>query len=148
MHLTQILLNLVINASDAFTDGSGEVVLRTHFDQMANRICLMVEDNGPGISPELHEKIFDPFWTTKGQQGTGLGLSTVREMVEFNEGEIELLPVDQGSTFMFVSRCLVSCLPQRRPWKNWLICLARRACFTGGRHPGICRSHRDRNCIN
>ena len=69
-------LNLVINAIDAIND-TGTVYL----DADVNPDCvkITVRDDGPGMSPDVLKKCTEPFFTTKGELGTGVGLSTVRE---------------------------------------------------------------------
>ncbi len=87
--LEQVLVNLVLNASDAMPDG-GELALRTSGHD-ASRVCFEVEDSGHGIPPNLHERIFEPFFTTKGtEKGTGLGLSVVHGIVTAHGGRVEL----------------------------------------------------------
>jgi two-component system, NtrC family, sensor kinase len=69
------LLNLVVNARDALPDG-GRVVLRTSTGE-EGRACLEVADNGPGMTDEVLRRALEPFFTTKGEAGTGLGLPQV-----------------------------------------------------------------------
>ncbi|QRO03064.1 two-component sensor histidine kinase [Archangium violaceum] len=82
--LAQVLLNLLVNAGDALEEAKvqgGEVTVRGVAE--GGRVTLMVEDNGPGIPPEVLPRVFDTFFTTKGpEKGTGLGLSISRELVE------------------------------------------------------------------
>jgi signal transduction histidine kinase len=77
--LSEVLSNLIVNAIEAQPSG-GRV--RVGLARHADRLEILVEDDGPGISPELRSKIFQPFFTTKAA-GTGLGLSIVaRRMAE------------------------------------------------------------------
>lgn len=70
--LNQVWTNIIDNAADAL-DGQGEITLRTR--EESNWVVVEIEDNGPGIPPELQSRLFDPFFTTKPPgQGTGLGL--------------------------------------------------------------------------
>lgn len=99
----QVLLNLCVNARDAMR-GGGVLTLRAEnsllSESAAERIAgasagewvvLHVEDTGTGISPDVLEHIWEPFFTTKGAEGgTGLGLSTVRGIVESHKGFITL----------------------------------------------------------
>jgi len=66
-----------------------------------NGLALNICDNGPGIPPELHEKIFTPLFTTKkGQSGTGLGLAISSELMQRMHGRLELVRSDHnGSHF-------------------------------------------------
>ncbi len=101
--LNQILTNLCVNARDAVS-GGGVITIETcnqsidatyaraHADfAPGDFVQLSVSDSGCGISPELLSRIFDPFYTTKGQgEGTGLGLSTVYGIVRQNGGFINV----------------------------------------------------------
>jgi len=82
--LGQVLLNLLLNAADAIEDAKvrdGQVVLKV--EVVAERVRLLVEDNGPGIRDEHLSKLFTTFFTTKApEKGTGLGLALSREYVE------------------------------------------------------------------
>jgi len=83
--VNDIISNLVVNALEATPHG-GHVAVGIHIG--ASACCLEVEDDGPGISPSLREKILQPFFTTK-SQGTGLGLAIVaRRVAEFG-GKID-----------------------------------------------------------
>jgi two-component system cell cycle sensor histidine kinase/response regulator CckA len=109
----QVLLNLCVNARDAMPKG-GTLGLKLANRRLnaaeAGRIAggrvgdwleITVSDTGTGIPPELLEKIWSPFFTTKGLgQGTGLGLSTVRSIVASHHGFVELdTAVGRGTTF-------------------------------------------------
>jgi signal transduction histidine kinase len=82
--LTQVLLNLLVNAGDALEEAGvtrGQVCVRGEAGEA--RVALLVEDNGPGFPPEVLPRLFEAFFTTKGpEKGTGLGLSISRELVE------------------------------------------------------------------
>jgi two-component system, NtrC family, sensor histidine kinase HydH len=94
--LKQVLLNLVINAIQA-TDGRGEVTLRA--SRQNDKVLMQVKDEGCGIHPENLDKIFDPFFTTK-DNGTGLGLSVVHQIVEQHGGLLTAESNrDKGMTF-------------------------------------------------
>jgi PAS domain S-box-containing protein len=96
----QILVNLVINAVDA-TNGEGTVTV-TVTAERGRRVTCAVHDTGGGIAPALLEKIFEPFYTTKGDLGTGLGLPVVREIVTSYGGSITVdSSRDTGTTFTF-----------------------------------------------
>ncbi len=75
----QLLLNLAINAIDAFDGGEGRLVFRFASAPSDGVVCLSIEDNGPGMTPAVRERIFEPFYSTK-KQGTGLGLSIVHRI--------------------------------------------------------------------
>ena len=108
-HLQQVFLNLTLNALDAMPDG-GTLHLRSYPsdhpasapDVAPDRICVEIEDTGVGIPEGEIDKIFDPFYTTKGPgEGTGLGLSVSYSIVKEHSGEIEVRSVEgQGTTFI------------------------------------------------
>jgi signal transduction histidine kinase/DNA-binding response OmpR family regulator len=91
--LTHALVNLVINSRDALK-GKGKI--RVVVDQTvtsgrssAGKLArITVTDNGPGIPPRVLERVFEPFFTTKGKNGTGLGLTTVRRLIEGAGGTV------------------------------------------------------------
>ncbi len=71
--INQVIINLVMNAGDAM-DGNGILALRTYCDRSAQKAFLEVSDTGCGISKEHLSNIFNPFFSTKGQEkGTGIG---------------------------------------------------------------------------
>lgn len=84
--LSQALLNLCLNGFDAMKNG-GHLTLAVSGGK--NRICILVKDTGCGIPPEIMEKIFDPYFTTKGS-GTGLGLPMVHKIIREHNGEIDV----------------------------------------------------------
>lgn len=87
--LNQVWTNLIQNAADAM-DGKGEIVLRTRSEN--GWVVVEIQDNGPGIPPDLQERIFETGFTTKSRdKGTGLGLGSSRKIVEErHRGEISL----------------------------------------------------------
>ena len=93
----QVLLNLLLNSLQAIDqDGSIRVAVK----QKGGMAVIELTDNGRGIAPEHLPNIFRPFYTTKGE-GTGLGLSLVRRIVEDHQGRIEVTSaVGKGSTFV------------------------------------------------
>jgi CheY-like chemotaxis protein len=101
--LQQVLLNLAINARDAMPEG-GTLVLEAHLATLDGHevnmqppleagvyACLLVSDTGEGMPPEVAERVFEPFYTTKPRgRGTGLGLSTVYGIVTEAAGSISV----------------------------------------------------------
>ena len=88
IQITQMLLNLILNAFHAMED-SGVLEIETTYDD--HFITLQVSDTGCGIPEELHKKIFEPFFTTKDSgKGTGLGLAIVAQVVEDHRGTIHV----------------------------------------------------------
>ena len=91
--IQQVLLNLVINAEQAMlsSNGRGTMVVRSWHDVEREAVVLEINDDGPGIAPELQAKIFDPFFTTKEVgKGTGLGLTVAYAIVQEHGGRIRL----------------------------------------------------------
>ena len=89
--LTQVLLNLVLNAGAAASPG-GFVRVRAHAIEDGS-VRIDVEDDGPGVAPEVRGRLFEPFVTTKDVgEGTGLGLAVCRGIVESAGGAIEYDP--------------------------------------------------------
>lgn len=113
LQMQQLLINLIINASDAQPDG-GFVGVSTRHHELNQRttfggnildigayVCISVEDNGHGMSQAVKERIFDPFFTTKEKgRGTGLGLSVVHGIVKNHRGYIDIQSIENsGTTF-------------------------------------------------
>ncbi|MGC0389113.1 sensor histidine kinase [Bradyrhizobium sp. USDA 241] len=99
--LQQVLVNLIVNAIHAMPDG-GTLTLHA-FDAEHDGhqgVAIEIADTGIGMSTEVIEKIFDPFYTTKRRQGTGLGLSISQTLIERQGGQITAESrVGSGSTF-------------------------------------------------
>ena len=101
----QILLNLILNAIQAI-EGPGKITVE--IEPQGDNAAIIVSDTGRGIPPEHLPNIFRPFYTTKGN-GTGLGLSLARRIVEEHHGRIEVTSsVGKGSKFVVL-------LPLQRP---------------------------------
>jgi signal transduction histidine kinase len=96
----QAVLNLLNNALEAVEEGNGAVTLSTEFDAEAARVRIVVADNGVGIDPERRKHLFEPFYSTKGQKGTGLGLAVTKKIVDEHAGTIRFESTQgQGTTF-------------------------------------------------
>jgi signal transduction histidine kinase len=103
--LEQVVVNAVQNAAQALEGRSeGEVRVRTRVEREGSHVRLSVEDNGPGIAPDVRGRIFDPFFTTKQRTGgTGLGLAITYGIVEQHRGRIEVdTEVGAGTAFHFL----------------------------------------------
>ena len=83
--LIQVLVNLLRNAIQA-TEKSKRILVRAQQD--AGEVVFAVEDEGPGVPSELRDKIFEPFVSTKGDKGMGMGLYMARLIVESHQGQI------------------------------------------------------------
>jgi signal transduction histidine kinase len=96
VQLSQVLVNLITNAVQAMPNG-GRIVIST--DRKGRHVRLKVSDTGSGMTPKVKEKIFEPFFTTKPVgQGTGLGLSVVRGIIDSHNGKIIVNSVPQKGT--------------------------------------------------
>ena len=100
-NLTQVFINLLINAAQAIDVGSRKGTVSIRSSVAADHLIVSVTDNGQGLSEEAKDKIFDPFYTTKAiGDGTGLGLSVVYNIMQAHNGTIEVNSVpEQGSVF-------------------------------------------------
>jgi signal transduction histidine kinase len=85
--LREMLTNLIFNAVDAMPEG-GTITIRTRAE--GERVLLEVSDTGTGMTEETRQRCLDPFFTTKGERGTGLGLAMVDGITRRHEGTIEV----------------------------------------------------------
>jgi signal transduction histidine kinase len=96
--LSQVLMNLLINAAEATPDG-GRITVSAKKLTFVDSIEICVSDTGSGIPPEVLPHVFEPFFTTKPGKGTGLGLSISATYVRRNKGEIRIDSVlNRGTT--------------------------------------------------
>jgi PAS domain S-box-containing protein len=111
--IEQVVMNLIINARDAMP-GGGSIVVRTMLVDAARYpvpviggvasegtyAVLTVTDTGCGIPKEVQDRIFEPFYTTKGMEGTGLGLSVIYGIIQDHQGGVQLSSLPgKGTTF-------------------------------------------------
>lgn len=97
VRLIQVFSNLVLNAYQAM-GRRGRLAIES--DLEADRICVRLEDNGPGISPDKLSQIFEPFFTTKpAGEGTGLGLYIVRDILREAGGDVQVASQPGSTTF-------------------------------------------------
>jgi signal transduction histidine kinase len=100
--IRQVLSNLVVNAKDSMTRG-GVLRVRTRLVRksgMKEMIRIVVADSGCGISRALLKSMFEPFVTTKGERGTGLGLWIVKGIIENHGGKLRVRSrIDKGTVF-------------------------------------------------
>jgi signal transduction histidine kinase/CheY-like chemotaxis protein len=96
--LREVLTNLVFNAVDAMPHG-GRISLETSIEN--DRAALRVIDTGTGMTEAVRRRCLEPFFSTKGEHGTGLGLSMVYGIVERHRGQLEIeSAVSKGTTFI------------------------------------------------
>jgi C4-dicarboxylate-specific signal transduction histidine kinase len=107
VQLQQVVLNLLLNASDAMSgveDRPRQLVIRTQRDD-GDRVRLTVKDAGVGFEPEGMDKLFEAFYTTK-SGGMGIGLSVSRSIIENHHGRLWATPNDgPGAAFSFSIPC-------------------------------------------
>jgi CheY-like chemotaxis protein len=121
----QIVMNLIINASEAIAETGGEIKVSTSRLVLTGEsgpenpmhlpagdyVVLEVSDTGVGMSEEVQAKVFDPFFTTK-FAGRGLGLAVVQRIVRDHGGAIDLVSAPgKGSTFRMVLHCIGGTAP-------------------------------------
>jgi len=95
-HLRQIVWNLLRNAWRYSRKQAGS--LHLSLERQGSQLQLTIRDDGPGVSPEHRDKLFEPFFTTDAQ-GTGLGLFLARELAEANAAQLAYLPTHGGAAF-------------------------------------------------
>lgn len=96
--LMQVLLNLLRNGAQAMQGKPGELTILV--DEADGSARITVSDTGCGIAPEHLQRIWEPFFTTKGSEGTGLGLGICRRIIEGHDGDIICQStLGQGTTF-------------------------------------------------
>ena len=106
------LINFLENAVDACTydrNKTEHVVSFKVFRSDSDKICFIIEDNGMGMDRETQEKMFTLFFTSKGSQGTGLGLFIANRVIQQHGGSIRVESQPQAGTRFQI------CLPQHRP---------------------------------
>jgi len=97
--IQQVILNLVINAKDAMNK-SGKIELETGKLEEDKGALLAIKDHGCGIPKDKLDKVFEPFYTTKGAQGNGLGLPVVKNIIEQHGGNLRVKSEPgEGTTF-------------------------------------------------
>ena len=102
--LTQVFLNLIVNAEQAIREVREQGTLRIRLGVVGDRVLITFQDDGVGIRREALPRIFDPFFTTKRPgRGTGLGLSICMAIVREHNGDISAQPLPDGGSVFTVS---------------------------------------------
>ena len=102
--LTQVFLNLIVNAEQAIREIRDQGTLRIRLGVVGDRVLITFQDDGVGIRRETLPRIFDPFFTTKRPgRGTGLGLSICMAIIREHNGDISAQPLPDGGSVFTVS---------------------------------------------
>jgi signal transduction histidine kinase len=98
--LKRVFVNLIENSIEAFdADSDGKVIsIRSRFDRAREMIVVELSDNGKGIDPADFQKLFQPYFSTKGR-GTGLGLAIVNRIIADHHGKINAANNASGAKF-------------------------------------------------
>jgi len=97
VELREVLVNMIYNAVDAMPNG-GEIKVSSI--EIRDRVVISITDSGTGMGPEVKSRLFDPFFSTKGQKGTGMGLAVSFGIIRRHEGSIEVdSEPGRGTTF-------------------------------------------------
>jgi len=113
--LEQVIVNLLSNALDALRSVKPprRLIVDSFIDDTGGRVCVTVADNGPGVAPEITQRLFRPFASTKGIRGTGLGLYISRQLVREAEGELDLVKqLEAGARFLVWLPCAREAVPR------------------------------------
>jgi len=98
VEIQQVLVNLVVNAIEAAAPQRARARIEIRVAATRRSVRVSVIDNGPGIAPELREKVFDPYVTTK-PEGLGMGLMICQTILESHGGALELVERRRGARF-------------------------------------------------
>jgi len=109
LHLQQVFMNLAVNAMEALSEkphgALRTLLLISQYDVDHDQAVIIFKDNGPGISNDHHDKIFDPFFSTK-HQGSGIGLALCRDLVNEHGGNISVHSDHNGTIFTIKLPCV------------------------------------------
>lgn len=98
--IEQVLINLLVNAIDAVKESPEPEITLSAYATSNNKAIIRVSDNGTGMSPEVVDNIFIPFFSTK-KHGSGIGLSLCKQIMLLHKGNIQVQSVEgEGSTFL------------------------------------------------
>lgn len=98
--IEQVLINLILNAAEAVKEATSPRIQLSGYITASNKVVIKVADNGIGISPDLMEKIFIPFFSTR-KTGSGIGLSLCKQIMMLHKGNIKVQSVaGEGTAFL------------------------------------------------
>jgi len=101
--INTLLVNMAINAIYAMQPGGGKLSIeaqnKTLQQPAGDYVCISVRDSGPGIPEDIIDKVWEPYFTTKGSEGTGLGLAMVKPILEAHGGFVAVETGSNGTTF-------------------------------------------------
>jgi two-component system NtrC family sensor kinase len=99
-HVQQVIVNLLSNSLDELEGGQGGIIL-VKAEAIGETVRIRVADTGRGVPEDMRDRIFEPFYTSKGaEKGTGLGLSICRDILDLHRGDIRLMtPGEVEQTF-------------------------------------------------
>jgi len=99
--INQVVINLMNNAMDAVLEKENDRMIKLNIENtLQNRIWISISNNGPVIPPEVQDKIFVPFFTTK-KEGSGIGLSICQEIMKLHHGSLMVVSGPESmTTFM------------------------------------------------
>jgi signal transduction histidine kinase len=97
----QVLINLVVNAIEAIKDNPSPKIVLSAYVASNHRSVIKIADNGYGMPPELMDKIFVPFFSTK-KNGSGIGLSLCKQIMMLHRGNIQVQSVEGEGTAFFL----------------------------------------------
>ena len=98
----QVLINLLLNAIEAVKDNEDKRIILSGSLNNYKRVTIKVADNGPGIEPDVLDKIFIPFFTTK-KNGSGIGLSLCKQIMMLHKGNIQVQSkMNEGTVFTLI----------------------------------------------
>jgi signal transduction histidine kinase len=96
----QVLINLLVNAMEAVKDKENARITLSGYASPGNKVMLRISDNGAGMSAEILDKIFIPFFSTK-KSGSGIGLSLCKQIMMLHKGNIQVQSTEgEGSAFI------------------------------------------------
>jgi signal transduction histidine kinase len=103
--VSQVVLNLLVNAQQALASQAGERLIRVRTEQLPDQLALEIADNGPGINAKQRERLFQPFSSGK-INGFGLGLALSANIMRVHQGSIKLVETGHpGATFRLIFPC-------------------------------------------